>query len=212
MGRRTSRGKIVLQRLKDLFEAIRYWLARRALESGSLARNGAERLRSAFAAARGVLIVLALLGAAGWWLTRHPPVQTVGAGQVGVRVNRYTGDVSEWPEGSVFVVFGLHELRLFSLRDRTYRAVQASRADGAAPLQSVEGLSLGADLAVRYALDPRRVSAMAKSLPEDIAAEIVEPAVQGVMYKVFARYTVREIFSTKRPEIQQAMADELRPR
>jgi regulator of protease activity HflC (stomatin/prohibitin superfamily) len=32
------------------------------------------------------------------------------------------------------------------------------------------------------------------------------------MYKIFARYTVREIFSTKRAEIQQALENELKPK
>jgi regulator of protease activity HflC (stomatin/prohibitin superfamily) len=41
---------------------------------------------------------------------------------------------------------------------------------------------------------------------------VIEPAVQGVIYKLFARYTVREIFSTKRAEIQQAIETELRPK
>jgi regulator of protease activity HflC (stomatin/prohibitin superfamily) len=86
------------------------------------------------------------------------------------------------------------------------------RADGSAPLQSVEGLSLGVDLSFRYALDPATVSAVSRNLPEDIDGEIVEPAVQGVIYKVFARYTVREIFSSKRAEIQQAIEAELRPK
>jgi regulator of protease activity HflC (stomatin/prohibitin superfamily) len=78
-----------------------------------------------------------------------------------------------------------------------------------APLQSVEGLSIGIDLSVRYALDAARVRALSKSLPDNIGGEIVEPAVQGIIYKIFARYTVREIFSTKRAEIQQAIETEL---
>jgi regulator of protease activity HflC (stomatin/prohibitin superfamily) len=36
--------------------------------------------------------------------------------------------------------------------------------------------------------------------------------VQGVIYKTFSRYTVREIFSTKRAEIQEAIETELRAR
>jgi len=207
---------ILLQRLKVLIEGIRDWLARRTAGSGSLAaqaaRRSVERARSGFAAARAALVLLVLLGCAGYLLYRNPPVQTVGAGQIGVRVNRFTGGVTEWREGSVLVLLGLHELRLYSLRDRTYRPVQASRADGPAPLQSVEGLSLGVDLAFRYALDPLKVGATAKNLPEDIAGEVVEPAVQGAIYKVFARYTVREIFSTKRGDIQQALEAELKPK
>jgi regulator of protease activity HflC (stomatin/prohibitin superfamily) len=49
-------------------------------------------------------------------------------------------------------------------------------------------------------------------MPDNVAGEIVEPAAQGVVYKVFARYTVREIFSTKRAEIQAQIEAELKPR
>jgi len=145
-------------------------------------------------------------------LVTHPPLHSIGRGEVGVRINQLTGAVSEWSEGSVLVVPGLQRMRVFSLRDRSWRAAQMSRADGPAPLQSVEGLSLGADLTVRYAIDPLRVAALARSLPDDVGGEIVETAAQGVIYKVFARYTVREIFSTKRSEIQAAVEAELRPR
>jgi regulator of protease activity HflC (stomatin/prohibitin superfamily) len=69
------------------------------------------------------------------------------------------------------------------------------------------------DLSVRYALDANRVIAtIAQSLPPDINGAIVEPAVQGVIYKIFTRYTVREIFSSKRAEIQQAIEAELKPK
>ena len=202
----------MLERLKQLFEAIRYWFARRALESGHLAKAGAERVGSRLFAARSAIVVLAVLGAAGWWLYRNPPLKAVGAGEIGIRNNRFTGTVDEWREGGVLVLPGVHELRTYSLRDRTYRPYQVMRADGPSPLQSIEGLSLGVDLSFRYALDPRKVAALANSLPENLAGDIVEPAVQGVIYKVFARYTVREIFSTKRAEIQQAIETELKPR
>ena len=161
---------------------------------------------------RGFLVTLGLLGAAGYVLYTHPPVANIGRGEVGVRVNRLTGGVSEWRDGSVFIMPGLHDLRVYSLRDRTYQPEQVRRADGAAPLQSVEGLSLGVDLSVRYALDAAKLGALSKSLPGDVGAEIVEPVVQGVIYKIFSRYTVREIFSTKRVEIQQAIESELASR
>ena len=172
-----------------------------------------ERLKTPAGLAAGrIALLLVVLGAAGYALYRHPPFKSVARGEVGVRVNRITSEVSEWRDTSVFVLPGLHEVRVFSLRDRTYRPTQSSRADGPAPLQSLEGLSLGVDLTVRYALDPARVRAVANTLPEDIAGDIVDPAVQGVIYKVFARYTVREIFSTKRVEIQQAIESELATR
>ena len=206
----------MLQRLKDLIQSIRDAYARPAVALGGaaadVARDGAARAAAGIAGAKGALLVLAALGAAGYLLYNHPPLQDVGPGEVGVRANRLTGGVTEWRDGSVLVIPGLHDVRVYSLRDQSYRPAQASRADGPAPLQSVEGLSLGVDLTVRYALDPAKVGAMSKSLPDNIGGEIVEPAVQGVIYKTFARYTVREIFSTKRAEILQAIESELKPR
>ena len=202
----------MLHRLKDVLRSIRDRVAGLAGWPAHVAGNGAARALSAMHGARGLLVGLSVLGAAGYALYTHPPMANIGRGEVGVRTNRLTGSVSEWRDGGVFVMPGLHDLRVYSLRDRTYQPEQVRRADGVAPLQSVEGLSLGVDLSVRYALDAARLGALSKSLPDDVGTEIVEPVVQGVIYKIFSRYTVREIFSTKRVEIQQAIESELTSR
>jgi regulator of protease activity HflC (stomatin/prohibitin superfamily) len=105
----------------------------------------------------------------------------------------------------------VHDLRLFPLRDQIYRPERSSHADGDAPFQTVEGLSIGVDVAVRYALDPARVVAVAEELPADVGRQLVEPTVDGVLHRTFAKSTVREIFSSKRAEIQKQIEDELRP-
>jgi regulator of protease activity HflC (stomatin/prohibitin superfamily) len=169
----------------------------------------AERTLCAFSRYRNTLIALAVVGGIGTLLWKHPPMQSVSRGDVGVRTNQLTGGVTEWREGSVFVMPGLHQVRVLPLRDQQYRP---GRVGNAVQLQSIEGLSIGVDIAVRWALDASRVASVARSLPENIDGEIVEPAVQGVIYKVFARYTVREIFSSKRAEIQQAIETELQPK
>ncbi len=178
--------------------------------------QGEEALRaeSVFASlvkVRRIVFVAAGLGFGGWLLYAHPPIATAQPGELGVRTNQLTGTVTQWRDGSILVLPGLHVAQVFSLSDRSYRPQQMTRANGAAPLQSVEGLSVGVDMVVRYALDPQRVAASARSLPVD-TSEVVEPALQGVAYKVFARYTVREIFSTRRAEIQQVLEAELKPR
>jgi regulator of protease activity HflC (stomatin/prohibitin superfamily) len=73
-------------------------------------------------------------------------------------------------------------------------------------------LSIGVDLTVRYAIDPQRITALSEYLPNDIAAEVVQPIVQGVIYPLFANYTVREIFSSKRSDIQRELESQLRPK
>jgi len=162
-------------------------------------------------AAKGLILALVLIAAAGYLLYRSPPFKPVGRGEVALRTNRLTGEVTEGREGALLVLPFLHDFRRFALRDQVYRP-PTQRADGPSPLQSLEGLSLGVDLAVRYAIDPARLRSVAASLPNDLEREIVEPAVHGTIYKTFARYTVREIFSTKRAEIQQAVETELRTR
>ncbi len=104
---------------------------------------------------------------------------------------------------------GAPGLRRARLPDRIYRPETLTRADGHSPVQSLEGLSFGADVSVRYTLDPDKLREVASKLPADIDGEVVEPAVSGVIYKVFARYNVREIFSTKRAEIQQTIERDL---
>ena len=162
--------------------------------------------------ARGLLITTAVIGAVGYGLWTYPPMHNVARGDVAVRTNQVTGSTDEIREGSMLLIPGLHAVRTFSLRDQVYQPTESSKADGAAPFQSVEGMSLGVDLTVRYALEGNKISALSKNLPDDIARQIVQPAVQGVIYKTFTRYTVREIFSSKRAEIQQLIETELAPK
>ncbi len=168
-------------------------------------KNGADQVGGSVLRARRSLIALAVAGLGGYALYSHPPMQSVERGEVAVRINQLTGGSSELREGAVLVIPGLHELRRFPLRDQVYRP----EGDGA-PFQSVEGLSLGVDITVRYALDPARIALVARTLPDDIGGQVVEPAVQGVLYKTFSRYTVREIFSSKRQEIRDAIESEVR--
>jgi regulator of protease activity HflC (stomatin/prohibitin superfamily) len=133
-------------------------------------------------------------------------------GEVLVRTNALDGTASVYSAGTVLVLPAIHQVRRYPTRDQVYRAVESESATGTAPFQSVEGLSLGIDLAVRWTVDPARLAQMSKEFPDDMNADLVRPAVQGVIFPLFARYTVREIFSRRRAEIQQELMTELRPK
>jgi regulator of protease activity HflC (stomatin/prohibitin superfamily) len=150
----------------------------------------------------GALLLLALF--------LNPPVRGVLPGELGVRVNRVTGAMALMPEGPVLVAPFVHALRIYSLRDQVYRPERNLKSAGEAPFQSIEGLSIGMEVTVRYALDPDRLAAIARRLPQDVGKDLVEPVVDGVLYRTLARYTVKEIFSDKRAELQQKVEDELR--
>ena len=186
-----------LSRLGEgMYDALAFAATRTA---GAAAGLGRQVFR-----ARVGIIALSLAAIGGYALYQRPPMQSVARGEAAVRINQLTGGVAEVREGAVLVIPGLHELRRFPLRDQVYRA------QGGDVFQTVEGLSIGVDITVRYALEPASLASFARNLPDDIGGQVVEPAAQGVMYKTLARYTVREIFSTKRQEIRDSMEGELR--
>jgi len=199
------------ERLNNIVGNIRNSLGHAGSRTASAIGRGVGHVAGRVHGARFTLIALAVAGLGGYGLYTHPPMQSVARGEAAVRVNQLTGDATEVREGGVLVIPGLHELRRFSLRDQIYRPEGGDSAEGSAPFQSVEGLSIGVDISVRYALDPSRIASMARALPDDIGGEVVRPAVQGVLYKTLARYTVREIFSSKRSEIVQLIEGELQP-
>ena len=147
-----------------------------------------------------------------WGLWSHPPLRSVPNGDVGVRMNRMSGDATVVRAGTAFVLPGLHDLRVYDLHEQIFHPAESASASGSAPFQSVEGLSLGVDVSAHYALDPARIATIARDLPPDVGADVVAPAVRGVIYRVFTRYTVREIYSSKRAEIQQVIEGELKPK
>jgi regulator of protease activity HflC (stomatin/prohibitin superfamily) len=157
------------------------------------------------------LLVIASLALIAWMIVKHPPFESVQRGEIAVRTNLLTGQVSQFREGTLWVLPGLQEVRYFPVRDQIFRPEGSAKANGEAPFQSVEGLSLGVDLTVRYAIDPARIASIAKTLPDDLS-DVIDPAVKGVVYPLFASYTVKDIFSTKRAEIQKSIEEQLRPK
>jgi regulator of protease activity HflC (stomatin/prohibitin superfamily) len=145
-------------------------------------------------------------------LWTHPPFDSVRRGEVLVRTDALDGSVSVYTAGTILVLPGIHQLRRYSIRDQVYRPTDSASATGTAPFQTVEGLSIGVDLTIRWNVDRARLAQMAKEFPDDIAADLVAPAVQGIVYPTFARYSVREIFSQRRTEIKQELIAQLRPK
>jgi regulator of protease activity HflC (stomatin/prohibitin superfamily) len=200
----------------DRVEALLNFLQRAVVEP--LGRLTAVMARSSRALAAGGwqrrwrLAVAALLGAIAWGCYQHPPFAAVHRSEVLVRTNVFDGSSSAWTAGTVLAIPGVHQLRRYPTRDQMFRLLESARSAGPAPFQSNEGLSIGVDLTVRWAIDRTRIAHMSKEYPDDLNADLVRPAVQGVTYPLLARYSVREIFSTRRAAIQQQISCELKPK
>ncbi|KQW45856.1 spfh domain / band 7 family protein [Pelomonas sp. Root662] len=198
----------MLTRLKTLAASVRNAFSRSASRGLDAAPNAARSLRRALPP----LLAVTAVTAAGYAIVTHPPLQAVPHGQAALRTNQFSGGAAEFRAGSLLRIPGLHEVRLFPLRDQSYRPVAIAKATGPSPLQSVEGLSLGLDMTVRWTVDATRLPELSRQLPDDIEADVIAPAVQAVVYKQIAKRTVREIFSSQRAEIAAALEAELRAR
>ncbi len=152
------------------------------------------------------LILCGIVGLAAYAVWKNPPIHVVEPGHLTVRTSKLSGSSSAFIDGTVFSLPGLHSLRSIDTRDQVYRPATEGSSD---TFQSLEGLSLGVDFSIRYAIDGNKVAAQNTKLPEDINQQIIAPAIQGVIHKTLARYTVREIFSSKRSDIQKIIATEL---
>jgi regulator of protease activity HflC (stomatin/prohibitin superfamily) len=159
-----------------------------------------------------LLVIAVLIAAGAYGAYLHPPLANVRRGELLVRMNVLDASVMAYSSGTVLVLPGVHEVRRYPIRDQVYRPTDSASATGPAPFQSNEGLSIGVDLTVRWAIDRTRIAQMSKEFPEDLNADLVRPAVQGVIYPLFARHSVREIFSRQRAEIQREILAELGPK
>jgi len=199
-------------RLEALLEFVQRVLVERL---GRLGAGLAGAVRGVFVTARSLrwrLAMAALLAAFAYSLYAHPPFATARRGEVLVRLNLFNGSVSAYTAGTVPILPAIHQVRRYSTRDQVYRPIESASATGSAPFQSNEGLSIGVDLTVRWTIDRARIAQMSKEFPDDLNADLVRPAVQGVVYPLFARHSVREIFSDRRAQIQQEIATELEPK
>ncbi len=199
-------------RLDALFEFVRRGLIEPLGRLGGLVVEAVRSLTTGLWRFRWRVVITAVLVLIVYGLCTHPPFDSVRRGEVLARTDALDGSVSVYTAGTVLVLPGIHQVRRYSIRDQVYRPTESASATGAAPFQSVEGLSIGVDLAVRWTVDRARLAQMSKEFPDDISADLVAPAVQGIVYPTFARYTVREIFSLRRTEIQRELVTELKPK
>ena len=199
-------------RLDAFFEFVRRGITEPLSRLGGLGAAALWYLFTGLLRFRWRVLIAAVLVLIVYGLWVHPPFDSVRRGEVLVRTDGLDGSVSVFAAGTVPVLPGIHQIRRYSIRDQVYRPSESASATGSAPFQSIEGLSIGVDLAVRWTVDRARLAQMSKEFPDDISADLVAPAVRGIVYPAFARYSVREIFSQRRTEIQQELSAKLKPK
>lgn len=156
----------------------------------------------------------ALAGAGCTMLLMAASIVVVPSGMGGVRISQIRGTLpgTLYP-GVHFVAPLLDSVQMFDLRDHLFTAGMAEQAakmgsqNAGLNVQSLEGLNIGLGIMVRYRLDPNKLASVQAHLPQPADKELVPAVVASAWRELTPRYTVKEIFSTKREEVRAKAAD-----
>jgi regulator of protease activity HflC (stomatin/prohibitin superfamily) len=137
-------------------------------------------------------------------------IAVVPSGSAAVRVNQFAGTRpgTLYP-GVHWIVPLVEEIELYDIRDGVFttQAVDDPKKEKTAlRVQTREGLMVGLAVALRYRLDPSKLSYIHANLPQPLDQEMIAPAVSSALRDIAPGYLVRELFSTKREEVRQAAA------
>jgi len=137
-------------------------------------------------------------------------IAVVPSGSAAVRINQFAGTRpgTLYP-GVHWIVPLVEEIELYDTRDEifTTQAVDDPKKEKQAlRVQTREGLIVGLAVALRYRLDPSKLSYIHANLPQPLDQEMIAPTVASALRDIAPGYLVRELFSTKREEVRQAAA------
>lgn len=149
-------------------------------------------------------------------------VTVVPSGFGGVRVSQFSGTRPGTLYPGAHVVNPLTQsVVLFDLRDQVLTTGSKDTVEKEGPLakkqetfmvQSREGLNVGLEITVRYRLDDKKLQYIHDNLPQPVEDELVPPVVSSVFREVVPKYTVRELFATKREEVRSAATERITQR
>lgn len=132
-------------------------------------------------------------------------IAVVPSGMAGVRVNQFVGPRQDTLYPGVHLILpGIETVQLYNIRDQMFTtAIDDTKKKESLKVQTQEGLTAGMAIAVRYRLEARKLPYMYANLPQPVEGEMVDPVVTSVFRELTPHYLVREIFATKREQLQQ---------
>jgi regulator of protease activity HflC (stomatin/prohibitin superfamily) len=143
-------------------------------------------------------------------------IAVVPDGAGGVRVSQFWGVRPGTLYPGVHLVTPLVDnVALYDTREQVYLTTAEEGGKYVKELLTVqarEGLNIGIAVAVRYRIDPRRLSYIHANLPGDIGDQVVAPVVASTYRSLAPNYVTREIFAVKREELRAKAAEAIKTR
>ncbi|MCZ2151185.1 MAG: hypothetical protein LC126_25860, partial [Bryobacterales bacterium] len=137
-------------------------------------------------------------------------ITVIRVGEAGVRISQISGTHpgTLYP-GVHWIMPRVNRIETFSIRDHVFTTATGEdpkKMGGSLRVQSKEGPAIGLAVAVRYRLDPSKLTHIQMDLPRPVEAELAALVVAGVFRELAPNYMVREIFATRREELRKAAA------
>jgi regulator of protease activity HflC (stomatin/prohibitin superfamily) len=135
-------------------------------------------------------------------------VAVVPTGFGGVRISQVSGTVPGTLYPGLHLVLPLvQSVTLFDIRDQIFQTTLGGKPNESLKVQTKEGLPVGLAVAVRYRIDPQRLSFIEANLPQPVESELVPPVVASSFREIAPNYLVREMFATRREQIRREAAN-----
>ena len=140
-------------------------------------------------------------------------VQVVPPGMAAVRVSQISGTLpgTLYP-GFHLVIPLVQTIDLYDIRDQIYQTALGEKSTQQLTIQTKEGLSVGLAVAVRYRLDPKRLTFIDANLPQPADKGLVGPAIGTAFREIAPNYLVRDLVATHREEIRREAANAISAR
>ncbi len=149
-------------------------------------------------------------------LLARSSIVVVPDGQAAVRISQISGVRPGTLYAGTHFIFPLRDrVELYDIREKVFSSAATENSRDkleVLTVESREGLPVGLAVTVRYRIDPRRLDYIQNNLPQPIDEQIVAPVVLSVFHEMAPNYMVRDIFSTKREEFRQRVAQAITTR
>ena len=147
-------------------------------------------------------------------------VVTVPPGHVAAVYDPLRGGIQAGvlPEGLHFVM-PYWRTKVFSQQTQSYTmsgtsqgaSEESGQSDDAIRCQTNEGMNVAIDCTVLFHVDPAMANRVWDRLGENIVGLIVRPYTQNVLRMVAARYSVVDVYTTKRKVIESEVTEAMKP-
>jgi prohibitin 2 len=141
--------------------------------------------------------------------------KTVPAGSRAVVFNNVSGGLSVRGEGMTVLVPFMQSATMYDVRTSTYTMSRMTnegqvRGDDSVPALTSDGQRVDLDISILFHPDPKQIAQLHQLIGPDYEAKIVRPAGRSVARTAVAKYTVIDVYGTKRTALQEEISAELK--